>query len=97
MQCHYDTALGSVVVQETPLMRGMVEVPRFDRTALLEALRADQAGETTFAQFADAAWRAGVIRWVVALDERTCTYFGLSQETYVEEYAAVDIGEHPLR
>lgn len=97
MLCHYDTALGPVVVQEAPLMRGMAEVPCFDRGALIEALRADQTGETSFTQFADAAWRAGVVRWVVTLDERRCTYFGLGDQTYVEDYPAVDIGVRPLR
>ncbi|SBS78946.1 conserved hypothetical protein [uncultured Mycobacterium sp.] len=91
MQSRYETDLGPVVIQETPLLQGMAEVPPFDRAALLDALRADQAGRTTFPQFAGAAWRAGVVRWVVALDDRTCTYFGLDDQTYVEEYAAVDI------
>jgi uncharacterized protein YbcV (DUF1398 family) len=52
---------------------------------------ADQAGEATFPQFAEAAWRARVLRWVAALDDRTCTYFGTFDQTYVEEYAAVDV------
>jgi uncharacterized protein YbcV (DUF1398 family) len=91
MQSRYETDLGAVVIQETPLLQGMAGVPPFDRAALVDALRADQAGRTTFPQFAEAAWRAGVVRWVVALDDRACTYFGLDDQTYVEEYAAVDI------
>ena len=91
MQSRYETDLGPVVIQGTPLLQGMAEVPPFDRAALVDALRADQDGRTTFPQFAEAAWRAGVVRWVVALDDRTCTYFGLDDQKYVEEYAAVDI------
>ncbi|WP_233716786.1 DUF1398 domain-containing protein [Mycolicibacterium vinylchloridicum] len=94
MHSCYETDLGPVVVQHAPLLHGMAEVPSFDRAALVTALRADQAGQSTFGEFAAAAWRAGVVRWVVALDDRTCTYFGVDGQSYVEKYAAVEI---PLR
>lgn len=67
------------------------EVPPFDRTALVAALRAGQAGQTSFREFAAAAWPAGVLRYLVDLDNRTCTYFGLQDQTYVEHYAAVEV------
>lgn len=73
-----------------PLIDGVAEVPAFDRTALVTALRADQAGQTSFREFAAAAWRAGVLRYVVDLENRTCTYFGLHDQTYMEHYAAVE-------
>lgn len=91
MQSCYETDSGPVVIQQAPLLDGMADVPPFDRAALVAALRADQSGQSTFEEFAAAAWRAGVVRWVVALDDRTCTYFGLGGQTYVEEYAAVDV------
>ncbi len=91
MQSCYDTELGPVVIQEAPLLDGMAEIPPFDRGALVAALRADQAGQSTFPEFAQAAWRAGVVRWVVALDDRTCTYFGVDGQMYLESYAAVDL------
>ncbi|MCV7347874.1 DUF1398 domain-containing protein [Mycolicibacterium rhodesiae] len=91
MQSVYDTELGCVVVQSPALFDGMADVPDFDRAALIEALRTDQAGQTTFPQFALAAWRAGVLRWVVDLDHRTCTYFGSGDQVYVEQYAAVEL------
>lgn len=90
MQSLYETDLGPVLVQDAPLIDGMAEVPSFDRTALVAALRADQAGHTSFRDFAAAAWRAGVIRYVLDLENRTCTYFGLDGQNYVERYAAVD-------
>jgi uncharacterized protein YbcV (DUF1398 family) len=90
MQSLYETDLGAVVDQGVPLIDGMSEVPSFDRAALVAALRADQAGQTTFREFAAAAWRAGVLRYVVDLENRTCTYFGLHDQTYVERYAAVE-------
>lgn len=79
MQSLYITDLGPVVTQGEPLIDGMSEVPPFDREALIDALRADQAGETTFPEFAAAAWRAGVLHSVVDLDSRRCSYFGLSR------------------
>jgi uncharacterized protein YbcV (DUF1398 family) len=42
----------------TPLVSGTVEVPPFDRDALITALRIDQAGESTFAKFLEASCRA---------------------------------------
>lgn len=39
MQSLYETDLGPVVVQGTPLIDGMAEVPSFDSTALIAALR----------------------------------------------------------
>ncbi len=77
MQSLYEAELGPVMVQGEPLTTGMSEVATFDEAALVAVLRADQAGETTFLEFATAAWRAGVLNYVVDLEDRTCTYFGL--------------------
>jgi uncharacterized protein YbcV (DUF1398 family) len=89
MQSLYLTDLGPVLVQGEPLIDGMSDIAAFDRDALIDALRADQAGETTFPEFAAAAWCAGVLHYVVDLDSRTCSYFGLHTASYVERYPAV--------
>ncbi|MFC7866464.1 hypothetical protein ACFU5B_21920 [Streptomyces murinus] len=47
----YLTEHGDVVVQGEPLVTGFALAPRFDEAALVAALRADQAGETTFPAF----------------------------------------------
>lgn len=86
------TDLGSVAVVGTPLVTGVADVPPFDRQALITALRADQAGETSFPEFLAASWRAGVVRYDVDLTARTCTYYGAYDEHYVESYPAVDLG-----
>lgn len=91
MQCLYRTDLGAVLTQDAPLHQGIHDVPEFDEAALVSALRADQAGQTTFPEFAEAAWRAGVVHFVVDLDERSCTYVGLDGQTYVERFAAVAV------
>ncbi len=60
-------------------------------SATARPLRVNQVGETTFPEFASAAWKAGVLHYVVDLDARTCSYFGLGGESYVERYPAVSL------
>ncbi|HZU32695.1 MAG TPA: DUF1398 family protein [Candidatus Angelobacter sp.] len=86
------TQAGPVVVQGKPLVDGAADVPVFDEGALIQALRTDQAGESTFPEFLDAAWRAGVIRYDVDLETRTVAYQGCNGEEYTEAYPAVSIG-----
>lgn len=90
-QSLYLTDKGTVVVQGTPLVNGMVDVPAFDRDALIIALRTDQAGNSTFPEFLDASWRAGVIKYDVDFVARTCTYYGATDEKYVESYPVVEV------
>ena len=82
---------GSVVIQGTPLVTGAADVPKFDRDGLIAALRADQAGKSTFPEFVSASWRAGIVRYDVDFNARTCTYYGSNDEKYVEEYPAVEV------
>jgi len=86
------TEKGPVVSQSSPLVSGMVDVPPFDREALITALRADQAGKTTFPEFLAASWRAGVVRYDVDFAARPVSYFGAHGEAYVEAYPAVEVG-----
>lgn len=90
-QSLYLTTAGPVVVQGTPLLTGFADVPPFDQTALITALRTDQADESTFPEFLAATWKAGVIRYDVDLIERTVAYYGCNEEVYVEVYPAVEL------
>jgi uncharacterized protein YbcV (DUF1398 family) len=90
-QSLYLTEEGPVMMQGTPLVVGMVDVPRFDRDALIAALRADQAGATTFPEFLMAAWKAGVVSYDVDFVARNVTYYGASGESYVESYPAAKV------
>jgi uncharacterized protein YbcV (DUF1398 family) len=90
-QSLYLTKDGPVVTQGTPLISGTVDVPRFDRDALIAALRNDQAGNSTFPEFLAASWRAGVVRYDVDFTARTVTYYGCNGEEYMEEYPAIDV------
>jgi len=90
-QSLYLTEKGPVVVQGSPLVSGMADVPPFNRDALITALRIDQAGNSTFPEFLIATWRAGVVKYDVDFAARTCTYYGAGEEKYVESYPAVEV------
>jgi len=90
-QSIYLTQEGPIVSQGTPLLSGTADVPKFDRDALVAALRTDQAGKSTFPEFLLACWHAGVLRYDVDFTARTCTYFGCDGEKYIEEYPEVAI------
>jgi uncharacterized protein YbcV (DUF1398 family) len=85
------TQEGPVVLQGAPLVKGAADVPAFDEEALIKALRVDQAGESTFPEFLDASWRAGVVRYDVDLEVRTVAYQGCNGEEYIEAYPAVTV------
>ena len=90
-QSLYLTQEGPVVMQGAPLINGAVDVPPFNEEALIKALRVDQAGESTFPEFLNATWLAGVVRYDVDLEARTVAYQGWNGEEYMEAYPAVDI------
>ncbi len=85
------TELGPVVMPGVSLVTGPANVPAFDREALIVALRTDQAGESTFPEFLQASWRAGVVSYDVEFEKRTVTYFGCNGEEYVEAYPQVSV------
>jgi uncharacterized protein YbcV (DUF1398 family) len=88
----YLTSQGPVVTLGTPLASGTVDVPPFDREALIRALRTDQAGESTFPEFLTASWCAGVVRYDVDFVGRKVAYYGCNGEEYIEDYPAVEMG-----
>ena len=90
-QSLYITKQGSVMVQGTPLVAGTVDVPAFDKAALIAALRIDQAGQSSFPDFLNAAWLAGVIRYDVDFDANLVIYYGALGETYRESYPVVTL------
>ncbi|MEO8902088.1 MAG: DUF1398 family protein [Polyangiaceae bacterium] len=90
-QSLYLTHEGPVVTQGAPLTAGTADVPPFDHEALIRALREDQAGRTSFPEFLEASWRAGIIRYDVNLEARTVTYYGCLGEEYVEAYPTVEV------
>ena len=82
---------GSVVQQGTPLVTGTHEIPKFDREALIAAIRTDQEGRSTFPEFLQAAWKAGVVGYDADFGGRKVTYYGSHGESYLEEYPAVEV------
>jgi uncharacterized protein YbcV (DUF1398 family) len=91
-QSLYLTQDGPVVTLGGPLSAGTVDVPPFNREALIAALRTDQAGKSTFPEFLAATWRAGVVRYDVDLLARKVAYYGCNGEEYIEDYPAVEVG-----
>ncbi len=90
-QALYLTRLGPVMVQETPLLMGMMDIPSFSEEALVQAIRKDQRGESSFPEFLQAVWQAGVIRYDVDFEKRTVAYYGCQGEKYLEAYPQVNL------
>jgi uncharacterized protein YbcV (DUF1398 family) len=90
-QSLYLTVNGPVATLGAPLSSGTVDVPPFNREALIAALRTDQAGKSTFPEFLAASWRAGVVRYDVDLIARKVAYYGCGGEEYIEDYPAVEV------
>jgi uncharacterized protein YbcV (DUF1398 family) len=82
---------GSVVQQGAPLITGTHPVPNFDKDALIKALRIDQAGNSSFPEFLDSTWKAGVVKYEVDFTRRQVNYCGANGESYLEEYPAVEL------
>lgn len=86
---------GNVVQQSTPLVTGTYEVPQFNREALIAAIRADQEGKSTFPEFLQATWNAGVVSYDADFINRVVTYYGVNGESYAENYPMVEINLKP--
>ncbi|WP_329201679.1 MULTISPECIES: DUF1398 family protein [unclassified Streptomyces] len=87
----YLTRHGDIVVQGEPLVTGFTLAPQFDEAAVIAALRADQAGETTFHEFVRGCWNAGIVWYDVDTATRTCTYYGANGDSYTEDYPSVTL------
>ncbi len=90
-QSVYLTEDGAVVQQGLPIIEGTHEIPKFDRKALISAIRSDQEGLCTFLEFLRASWKAGVIEYEVDFITRKVTYYGANGESYLEAYPPVEI------
>lgn len=90
-QSAYMTSAGPIMMQGEPLVTGIVDIPTFDESALLQAIREDQAGNTSFPEFLAAIWEAGVIRYIVDFNARVVVYQGCYGDEYEESYPAVEI------
>lgn len=91
-QSIYLTNEGPVVNKGFYLVETTSDVPVFDKDALIKAIRIDQAGHSTFPEFLQATWNAGVVRYIVDFEKRVVTYYGVLDESYSEHYPVVEIG-----
>lgn len=90
-QSIYITNEGSVIQLGTPLLMGTHEVPKFDRRAVIAAIRTDQEGKSTFPEFLQSVWNAGVVGYDVDFVGREVVYYGVNDEKHVEKYPAVEV------
>ncbi|TGL48677.1 DUF1398 domain-containing protein [Leptospira kemamanensis] len=82
---------GNVLQQGTPIVTGLHEIPLFQKEKLIEAIRSNQEGKTTFPEFLMRAWNAGVVGYDVDLIERKVLYYGANGESYIEIYPSVPV------
>lgn len=90
-QSIYITNEGSVIQMGTPLLMGTHEVPKFDRRAVIASIRTDQEGKSTFPEFLQSVWNAGVVGYDVNFVGREVIYYGVNGEKHVEKYPAVEV------
>lgn len=90
-QSIYLTKYGSVITPGMRLVNTTADIAIFDRDALIKAIKVDQAGESSFPEFLKSAWEAGVISYVVDFEQRIVTYYGVCNESYSENYPAVEL------
>ncbi|KAB1860054.1 DUF1398 domain-containing protein [Acinetobacter tandoii] len=90
-QSLYQTNSGAVIFPHPSLITTATDIPTFNQDLLIQALRADQAGHTSFPEFLQAIWSAGIIRYTVNLEARYVVYYGSSGESYMEKYPAVTL------
>ena len=90
-QSIYLTEDGAVIQQGIPIIEGTHEIPKFEREALIGAIRADQEGLCSFPKFLPASWKAEVIEYEVDFITRKVTYYGAHGESYLEEYPAAEV------
>lgn len=82
-----------IIKQGTPLATGMLEVPKFDEEGIIKAIRADQAGGSTFTEFLQAIWNAGAWGYDVDFGRRKVAYMGAKGEMYTESYPEIEVGD----
>ncbi|GGF23179.1 DUF1398 family protein [Subtercola lobariae] len=87
----YLTEQGAVLQPGSLALAGLTLIVPFDEDRLIEAIRVDQRGESSFPEFVEATFQSGVIRYEVDTAARTCTYRGPGEEKYVESYPAVTL------
>ena len=90
----YETSFGSFAQQLPPLLElGIpVPIPSFNREKVIQAIRDDQAGRTTFPEFLKGIWEAGIVAYDVDFDRRNVIYYGNDRSHFYEElYPAVEL------
>ena len=56
-----------------------------DKEQIQESLKQHQIGETDFPSFCDEMAQAGIYKWHISIDTRTCAYVNLKNEIVIVE------------
>lgn len=81
----------AVMQQGTPLLQGFTSIPVYDERALIKAIRKDQRGESSFQEFLQATWDAGIVEYRVDFKNRSVCYKSYQGELYTEHYPDIDL------
>lgn len=87
----YFSRNSSVVIPGKSLIEDVTVYPPYSKSALLNTLRTDQAGQTSFPNFLMNTWRSGVVKYEVNFIDRYVIYYGANGEKYKETYPIVEI------
>lgn len=87
----YFTSEDSLVIPGKPLIKDITIYPTYSEEKLINALRKDQEGQTTFPEFLMNTWKSGIVKYEVNFIERYVIYYGADGEEYKETYPAVEI------
>ena len=64
-----------------------------DKSRFISNLKIHQDGKTNYMRFCQDCAEAGIINWVVRLEEMTCTYYGTSGDEVLVEAIPVVAGQ----
>lgn len=84
----------AIMQQGTPLIQGFITIPSYNEKALINAIRKDQRGESTFPEFLQATWDAGIVEYLVDFKNRSVCYKSYKDEQYTEHYPDVDLNQY---
>lgn len=87
----YFTSEDSLVIPGQPLIGNITTYPTYSEEKLINALRSDQKGQTTFPEFLMNIWTSGIVKYEVNFIERYVVYYGADGEEYKETYPAIEI------
>jgi len=76
---------GDYSISSAPMYDALAIWPNTDKHLFISDLKLHQEGSTSYKQFCEDCAKAGVYKWVVDLNEMTCTYYDAMGELVYTE------------